>query len=44
MDAAWLSRFRSLLPPRAAVLDLGCGSGEPIGRYLVEQGMNTTPI
>lgn len=42
MEAAWLDQFRNLLPRCPAVLDIGCGSGEPIGRYLIEQGCNLT--
>jgi SAM-dependent methyltransferase len=38
MEADWLDRFRSLLPCFPTVLDIGCGSGEPMGRYLIEQG------
>jgi trans-aconitate methyltransferase len=39
MEAGWLDRFRALLPqPRPAVLDLGCGSGEPIARWLAGRG------
>ena len=26
------------------MLDIGCGSGEPIARYLVEQGCNVTGV
>lgn len=37
-ERAWLDRFTKLLPQAATVLDLGCGSGEPIARYLIEQG------
>jgi cyclopropane fatty-acyl-phospholipid synthase-like methyltransferase len=37
MEAAWLDRFLGLLPRQSTVLDIGCGSGEPIARYLVEQ-------
>ncbi|ALK08280.1 class I SAM-dependent methyltransferase [Blastochloris viridis] len=44
MEAAWLERFCALLPPAAAVLDIGCGSGEPIGRELVERGCALTGI
>ena len=36
MEAGWLDRFLALLSLRPAVLDLGCGSGEPIGRTLAE--------
>jgi SAM-dependent methyltransferase len=34
----WLDRFLALLPAKASILDLGCGSGEPIARYLIENG------
>lgn len=44
MEAEWLDRFRSLLPRSPAVLDLGCGTGEPIGRYLVERGCSITGV
>jgi len=43
-EAAWLDRFRALLPVQASILDLGCGSGEPIGRYLIEHGCHLTGI
>ena len=42
MEAAWLNQFRNLLPRFPAVLDIGCGSGEPIGRHLIEHGCNLT--
>lgn len=44
MEATWLDRFLSLLPHDPTVLDLGCCSGEPIARYLVEQGCSVTGI
>jgi SAM-dependent methyltransferase len=37
-ERAWLDRFTTLLPLAASILDLGCGSGEPIARHLIEQG------
>jgi SAM-dependent methyltransferase len=45
-ERAWLDRFLALLPPHAAasVLDLGCGSGEPIERFLIEHGHAVTGI
>lgn len=43
-EKAWLDRLLALLPPRATILDLGCGSGEPIARYLVEKGYAVTGI
>jgi len=40
----WVDRFRSLLPPRSHVLDIGCGSGEPIAQYLSKQGHRITGV
>ncbi len=37
-ERAWLDRFLALVDPTAPVLDLGCGVGEPIARYLIERG------
>ena len=37
-EKPWLDRFRALLQPAGPVLDLGCGSAEPLGRYLIELG------
>jgi cyclopropane fatty-acyl-phospholipid synthase-like methyltransferase len=43
-EQAWLDRFRATSAPGAAVLDIGCGSGDPIARYLIEQGYALTGI
>ena len=43
-EKPWLDRFVSLLPLGASILDLGCGSAEPIGRCLIEQGFRLTGI
>ena len=37
-ESAWLDRFSALLPRGASILDIGCGSGEPIARYLIGHG------
>ena len=44
MEAAWLDRFLGLLPRQSTVLDIGCGSGEPIARYLAEHGCKLTGV
>ena len=44
IEAGWLARFLGLLPPRPTMLDIGCGSGEPIGCYLVEHGCDLTGV
>jgi SAM-dependent methyltransferase len=44
MEAGWLDRFLALLPRDPTVLDIGCGSGEPIARYLIGQGCALTDV
>lgn len=43
-ERPWLDRFLSLVPEGGAVLDIGCGSGEPIARYLAGRGRRVTGI
>jgi SAM-dependent methyltransferase len=43
-EKPWLDRFRALLPAGASVLDLGCGSAEPIARYFIENQYNVTGV
>jgi SAM-dependent methyltransferase len=43
-ERGWLDRFTALVPPGGAVLDLGCGSGEPIARHLVESCFEVTGV
>ena len=42
METGWISRFAGLLPDGAEVLDLGCGSGEPVARLLLDGGFRVT--
>jgi SAM-dependent methyltransferase len=43
-EKSWLDRFTALVPAGGAILDLGCGSGEPIARYLIELGFKLTGV
>lgn len=43
-ERPWLERFRAMVAPGSSVLDLGCGSGEPIGRWLIEAGYRVTGV
>ena len=43
-EQSWLDRFVSCLPSGGNVLDVGCGAGEPIARYLIDQRFNVTGI
>jgi trans-aconitate methyltransferase len=44
IEGAWLERFCSLLPTRPALVDIGCGSGEPIARHLIDRGVEVTGV
>jgi SAM-dependent methyltransferase len=41
---ATLDRLLDRVPPGARVLDLGCGSGVPIARQLVDRGFSVTGV
>jgi SAM-dependent methyltransferase len=43
-ERTWIERFAALIPPGGSVLDLGCGSGEPIARRLVELDLSVTGV
>jgi len=43
-EKLWLDHFLALLRPGASILDLGCGSAEPIARYLIEKGCHVTGV
>ena len=44
IEKAWLERFLALLPQNPTVLDLGCGCGVPIARYLLEHHCRVTGV
>ncbi|PRQ08089.1 class I SAM-dependent DNA methyltransferase [Enhygromyxa salina] len=37
-ERKWLDRLLALCPPNLPLLDVGCGAGEPIARYLIDAG------
>ncbi|MDO3666716.1 class I SAM-dependent methyltransferase [Acinetobacter higginsii] len=41
-EKVWLNRFLTLLPSSASILDLGCGSAQPIAAYFIAQGHQVT--
>jgi trans-aconitate methyltransferase len=43
-ERAWLDRLILPLPRGATILDLGCGGGEPIDRYLIDHGFHIVGI
>lgn len=44
MEVQYLEALLERLPPERRVLDLGCGAGEPIARYLIDQGCRLTGV
>jgi len=47
MEKAWLDRFLATAPRstgKPRILDVGCGSGQPIGSYLMERGVTLTGV
>ncbi len=44
MERPYLEMAATLAPAPGRVLDLGCGSGEPLARYFVEHGYHVTGI
>ena len=43
-EVPWLERFLAQLPANGHILDIGCGSGEPIAGYFIRQGFNVTGV
>jgi SAM-dependent methyltransferase len=43
-DRIWIDAFAMRLARGSRVLDLGCAGGEPVARFLVEQGMQVTGV
>ena len=44
IEKPWLDRFLMALPARPTILDIGCGMGEPIARYLIGAGAAVTGL
>lgn len=43
-DRIWHERFADALVQSGSVLELGCGSGWPVGRHLTERGFEVTGL
>jgi len=44
IERPWIDKFAALVPPGATVLDIGCGAGEPIARFLAGSGFAVTGV
>jgi SAM-dependent methyltransferase len=43
-ERTWLDRFLGYVAPAGTVLDLGCGMGEPIARYIIGRGFSLVGV
>lgn len=43
-EARWLARFTAALPAGRRILDLGCGAGEPISQWFINEGFRVTGV
>lgn len=43
-EKCWLEKFAACLPTEGRILDLGCGSGDPVGAFFLEQGFELLGI
>jgi trans-aconitate methyltransferase len=43
-ERVWLDRFTDGLPTGARVLDVGCGTGDPIADHLADRGFRVTGV
>lgn len=43
-EKAWIDSFLALLPDNPTVLDVGCGTGVPIARYLIDRRCQVTGV
>ena len=43
-ETPWLDRFLGLVPRDGAIVDIGCGSAQPIARYFIEKGYDVTGV
>ena len=44
LELHWLQRFAAPLQPGHTVLDIGCGTGRPLGTWLRAQGLHVTGV
>lgn len=43
-EKSWLDCLADTLPEKAEILDLGCGSGDPIAKYFIQLGYLVTGV
>lgn len=43
-EKSWLDKFIDAIGEKGHILDMGCGNGQPIAEYLIQQGFKLTGI
>lgn len=43
-EKPWLDKFIARLPAKSSVLDLGCGSGDPVAHYFMAAGFDVVGV
>ena len=44
IEQKWLDRFLGFIDRQEHILDIGCGAGEPIAKYFIDQGYRVTGL
>jgi ubiquinone/menaquinone biosynthesis C-methylase UbiE len=44
MESEYLNLIVNTIPPKSSILDLGCGTGEPIAQFFIEKGFKLTGV
>lgn len=44
MESEYLNLIVETIPPQSSILDLGCGTGEPIAKFFIEKGFKVTGV
>lgn len=44
MELEYLNLIVNTIPPKSSILDLGCGTGEPIAQFFIEKGFKLTGV
>lgn len=43
-EKSWLDKFITAIGKKGSILDIGCGNGQPIAEYFIQQGFQLTGI
>ncbi|SQA85123.1 Trans-aconitate 2-methyltransferase [Citrobacter freundii] len=43
-EKSWLDKFISVMGGQGSIVDIGCGNGQPIAGYFIQQGLRLTGV